>query len=306
MHTNNNDPDSAISNVGSLLPSQNHYNKKVAVVTGSSSGIGYETALSLARNGLYTYATMRNLNKSKEITENARNASLPLKVLELDVTSDESVSKSIANIYEECGRIDVVVNNAGYALVGTVEDLSMEELRGQFETNFFGAVRVIKAVLPHMRKQKSGTIVNVTSMGGRIAIPLDPAYHATKFALEGLSESMQYETSPFGIRIVVIEPGAVSSNFYGGLKMAKRSVDPSKPSPYSQMMQGIEKAAGQMLKYAIPPTEVAKVIVNAVSSDNPDFRYIIGDDAVQLLGAARSMSDREFREATEKRFLSQP
>ncbi|HZD36221.1 MAG TPA: SDR family oxidoreductase [Nitrososphaeraceae archaeon] len=305
MHTNINDPNSAVSDTGSLLPSQNHYDKKVAVVTGSSSGIGYETALSLARNGLYTYATMRNLNKSKEIIENARNASLPLKVLELDVTSDESVSESIANIYGECGRIDVVVNNAGYALVGTVEDLSMEELRGQFETNFFGAVRVIKAVLPHMRKQRSGTIVNVTSMGGRIAIPLDPAYHATKFALEGLSESMQYETSPFGIRIIVIEPGVVSSNFYGGLKIAKMSVDSSKPSPYSQMMQGIEKAAGQMLKYAIPPAEVAKVIVNAVSSNNPDFRYIVGDDAIQLIGAARSMSDREFREVMEKRFLSQ-
>lgn len=284
---------------------QNHNNKKVAVVTGSSSGIGYETALSLARNGFYTYATMRNLNKSKEIIENARNAGLPLKVLELDVASDDSVFKSIANIYGERGRIDVIVNNAGYALVGTVEDLSMEELRGQFETNFFGAVRVIKAVLPQMRKQRSGTIVNITSMGGRIAIPLDPAYHATKFALEGLSESMQYETSPFGIRIIVIEPGVVSSNFYSGLKMAKMSVDQSNPSPYSQMLQGIEKAAGQMLKYAIPPAEVAKVIVNAVSSENPDFRYIVGDDAAQLIEASKKMSDREFRETIEKRFFSQ-
>jgi NAD(P)-dependent dehydrogenase (short-subunit alcohol dehydrogenase family) len=285
---------------------QQHYNQKAAVVTGSSSGIGYETALLLARNGFYTFVTMRNLNKSKEIIENAKNDRLPLKVLELDVTSDESVSKSIANIYRECGRIDVVVNNAGYALLGAVEDLSMEELRAQFETNFFGAVRVIKAVLPIMRKQKSGTIVNVTSMGGRIAIPLDPAYHATKFALEGLSESMQYEIRPFGIRIIVIEPGVVSTNFYGGsLKMAKMSVDPSNLSPYSKMLQGLEKAAGQMLKSSISPTEVAKVIVGAVSSDNPDFRYIVGDDAVQILEAAKKISDRELRENIEKRFFGQ-
>jgi NAD(P)-dependent dehydrogenase (short-subunit alcohol dehydrogenase family) len=287
-------------------PEQQHYNQKVAVVTGSSSGIGYETALLLARNGFYTYATMRNLNKAKEIIENAKNNSLPLKVLELDVTSDRSVSESIADIYRESGRIDVIVNNAGYALVGAVEDLSMEELRAQLETNFFGAVRVTKAVLPQMRKQKSGTIVNITSMGGRIAIPLDPGYHATKFALEGLSESMQYETRPFGIRIIVIEPGVVNTNFYGGsLKMAKMSVDPSNPSPYSQMLQGLEKAAGQMVKSSIPPTEVAKVIVNAVSFDNPDFRYIVGDDAVQLLEAAKKISDRELREAIEQRFFSQ-
>jgi short-subunit dehydrogenase len=157
-----------------------------------------------------------------------------------------------------------------------------------------------------MRKRKSGTIVNVTSLGGRIPIPLDPAYHATKFALEGLSESMQYEIRPFGIRIIVIEPGVVSTNFYGGsLKVAKMSTDPSNPSPYSQMLQGLEKAAGQMLKSSTPPTEVAKVIVSAVTSDNPDFRYIIGDDAVQILEAAKKISDKELRENIEKRFFGQ-
>jgi NAD(P)-dependent dehydrogenase (short-subunit alcohol dehydrogenase family) len=181
----------------SHIPEQHPpHNKKVAVVTGSSSGIGYETALLLARNGFYTYATMLNLNKSNEIIENAKKDSLLLRVSELDVTSDEAVSKSIRKIYEEGGRIDVLVNNAGYALLGAVEDSSIEELRAQFGTNFFGAVRVIKAILPIMRRQKSGSIVNVTSMGGRVTIPLDPAYHATKFALEGLTESMRYENPP--------------------------------------------------------------------------------------------------------------
>lgn len=137
-------------------------------------------------------------------------------------------------------------------------------------------------------------------MGGRISIPLSAFYHGSKFALEGLSESMRYETRPFGIRIIAIEPGAVSTNIFSNLKMAKMAADTSTPSPYSQMMQGLEKAAGQMLKYSIPPLEVAKVIVNAVTSDNPDFRYVVGDDAAQTLEAAKKMSNREFEETIEK------
>lgn len=142
-------------------------------------------------------------------------------------------------------------------------------------------------------------------MGGRVAIPLDPAYHATKFALEGLSESMRYETRPFGIRIIAIEPGAVGTNFFSNLKIAKMAAESSMPSPYSQMMQGLEKAAGQMLKNSISPLEVAKAIINAVTSDNPDFRYVVGDDAAHILVDAKKMSDREFEESMEKRFFSQ-
>src|SRR5919202_2050226 len=288
------------------MSGSNNNNQRVAVVTGSSSGIGFETALALAHNGFLTFATMRNIGKAGPLVEIAKKEHLPISTKALDVDNDESVSNAIREIQEEgSGRIDVAVNNAGYALVGAVEDLSIEELREQFETNFFGAVRVIKAVLPIMRKQRSGTIVNVTSMGGRVAIPLDPAYHATKFALEGLSESMRYETRPFGIRIIAIEPGAVGTNFYGNLKIAKKAADPSMSSPYSQLMQGLEKAAGQMLKYSIPPSEVAKVIVNAVTSDDPDFRYVVGQDAAQTLEAAKRMTHRDFEETMQKRFFSQ-
>jgi NADP-dependent 3-hydroxy acid dehydrogenase YdfG len=133
--------------------------------------------------------------------------------MELDVDSDESVNNAIGKIYEKKKRIDVAVNNAGSALVGPLEDLSMEEIRAQFETNLFGALRVMKAVLPTMRENRSGTIVNITSMGGRVAIPLDPAYHGSKFGLEGISESMRYETEPFRIRVIAIEPGNIKSNF---------------------------------------------------------------------------------------------
>jgi short-subunit dehydrogenase len=177
--------------------------KEVAVVTGSSTGIGFKTSLTLARNGFHTYATMRKLEgRSKQITDIAKNDNLPLQVIQLDVDNDKSVLEAFNRIVTENDRIDVVVNNAGYALVGAFEETSMQEIKAQFETNFFGAVRVMQAVIPIMRKQRSGKIVNITSMGGRVAVPLDSIYHGTKFALEGLSESIQYELEPFGINLI--------------------------------------------------------------------------------------------------------
>jgi short-subunit dehydrogenase len=160
----------------------------VALVTGSSSGIGFETSLALARNGLHTFATMRNLEDgSRQITDITKNENLPLQVIQLDVNNDKSVIDAMNRILKDKDRIDVVVNNAGYALIGAFEENSMEEIKAQFETNFFGAIRVMQAVIPKMRKQRRGKIVNITSMGGRIAVPLDSIYHGTKFALEGLS-----------------------------------------------------------------------------------------------------------------------
>ena len=200
--------------------------EKVAIVTGSSTGIGYETSLALARNGFHTYATMRKLEGESEqtITNISKSENLPLQVIQLDVNNDKSVIDAINRIVEEKKRIDVVINNAGYALVGALEETSMHEIREQFETNFFGAVRVMQQIIPIMRKQTSGKIVNITSMGGRIAIPLDSIYHATKFALEGLSECLEYELGPFGIKIILIEPGAVGSNFWKNLKIASKTL----------------------------------------------------------------------------------
>ena len=174
--------------------------EKVALVTGSSSGIGFETSVLLARNGFHTYSTVRNLEKSQALINVAKKDGLPLQVIELDVSSDKSVRDGVNSVLDENKRIDVIVNNAGYVLVGAFEDLSMHEIKAQFETNFFGVIRVIQAVLPTMRDHRNGRIVNVSSMGGRIAMPLDSAYHGTKFALEGLSESLQYEVEPFGIK----------------------------------------------------------------------------------------------------------
>jgi short-subunit dehydrogenase len=157
--------------------------EEIAVVTGSSTGMGFETSLILARNGFHTYATMRKLEDggSKQIIDITKNENLPLQVIQLDVDSDKSIIDAINRIVTENDRIDVVVNNAGYALIGVFEENSMEEIKAQFETNFFGAIRVMQAVIPIMRKQRRGKIVNITSMGGRIAVPLDSIYHGTKF-----------------------------------------------------------------------------------------------------------------------------
>jgi NAD(P)-dependent dehydrogenase (short-subunit alcohol dehydrogenase family) len=159
--------------------------KGVAVVTGSSSGIGFETSLTLARNGFYTYATIRNIRKSASIKQMANKEALPLEVIQLDVNDDLSVKNAIGEIISGKGRIDILVNNAGYGLVGPIEDISLEELKAQFETNLFGVIRVTKQVLPIMRRQKEGgRIINVSSIGGIVGYPFSAAYCSTKFALE--------------------------------------------------------------------------------------------------------------------------
>jgi NAD(P)-dependent dehydrogenase (short-subunit alcohol dehydrogenase family) len=172
--------------------------RKVALATGASGGIGYETSLTLAKNDFLTYATIRNLNKSENIKSLAEKENLPPKLLMLDVTDDKSVRNAMQSITAEASRIDVLVNNAGYGVFGAFEDLTMEEIKAQFETNLFDVIRVTQAVLPVMRKQESGMIVNVSSAAGRFGFPGLSAYVSAKFAIEGLSESLAYELEPFG------------------------------------------------------------------------------------------------------------
>jgi NAD(P)-dependent dehydrogenase (short-subunit alcohol dehydrogenase family) len=277
-------------------------NQKVAVVTGSSTGIGYETSLILARNGFHTFATMRKLDGegTKQLSNIVKDENLPLEIIQLDVNNDKSVIDAINRIAKEKdGRIDVVVNNAGYDLMGALEQTSIDEIKAQFETNFFGAVRVMQAVIPLMRKQGRGIIVNITSLGGRISFPLNSPYHATKFALEGLSESIQYELEPFGIKIIVVEPGGVGSNFIKNLKWASKASDPSN-STYRSIQNNILEFFKQWTQNLTHPSEVAKAILKAVESDNPDFRYVVGNDAVTILEARKNMSDREFQDSIKK------
>ena len=263
---------------------------KVALVTGSSSGIGYETALLLARNGFDTFATMRNMNKSKEITEVSKRENLPLRVMQLDVNDDRSVADAIKNILNEKKSIEVVVNNAGYGLMGSVEDSSLDEIKAQFETNFFGAIRVIKEVIPIMRKQRSGTIVNVSSVAGRIGFPMGSAYVSSKFALEGLSESMSYELKQFGIKIVLIEPGVINTNF--ALVTPKKTLEAN--SSYSQLMDKLEENLFSTIANGTPPKDVANVILHSITKESPEHRYLVGNDAVELINARKNSTDEEF------------
>jgi NAD(P)-dependent dehydrogenase (short-subunit alcohol dehydrogenase family) len=265
---------------------------KVAVVTGSSSGIGFETSLLLARNQFKTYATMRNLNKSTELLEIAAKENIPLKVIPLDVNDDASVDIAFDTILKENGRIDVLVNNAGFDMFGSLEELTIDEIRAQFETNFFGVVRTTKAVIPTMRKQGSGIIIIVSSIGGRVGlVPFNTPYHASKFALEGFTESLRHELAEFGVKAILIEPGGVKTNFVDNIKTAK-NYNPT-DSPYAKTMQKIFEGIGPIMADASPPGEVARVILSAINSNVPNVRYPVGKDAESVLKARSELSDNE-------------
>lgn len=268
---------------------------KVAIVTGSSSGIGFETALALARDGYLTYATMRDVRKGDRILEAAKKEGLKIEVLGLDVDSDGTVKDAINGIVKDRKRIDVLVNNAGYFLVGCLEDLAISEIKAQFETNFFGTVRTIQHVLPTMRAQRSGIIVNISSVAGRIGFPVTPAYISTKFALEGLSESMRYELAPFGIKTIIIEPGVVKTGLFASLKRSARQ-----DSAYKGITDKVLQGLNMMCEMGTPPQEVARTIINAIRSENPLPRYPVGNDAVMFLEAKKSKTDMEFENYIKK------
>ncbi|HYL67224.1 MAG TPA: SDR family oxidoreductase [Nitrosopumilaceae archaeon] len=273
--------------------------EKVAIVTGSSSGIGFETASDLAREGYFTYATMRNTKKGYTIREIAKKENLKLETLELDVDKDNSVKNAINKIVKEKGRIDILINNAGYGLFGCLEDISMEELKAQFETNFFGVVRVSQEVIPVMRKQKSGIIVNVSSVAGKIGFPVSPGYISSKFAIEGLSESMRYELSPFGINTIIIEPGVIKTNFMSSTKKSRKS-----DSAYKDITNKVIAGITMMSEMGTPAKEVATTIIKAIKSENPLPRYVVGNDAIMFLEAKKNKTDLEFENYIKKELFS--
>ena len=264
---------------------------KTALVTGCSSGIGYSTCLLLARNNFKVYGTVRNLSKAKKIQEVIDKEKIPLKIILLDVNDSESIQNAIRDILYDSRKIDVLINNAGYGMFGPIEEITTEDVKLQFETNFFGVIRLIKEIVPIMRKQGNGTIVNISSMVGRFGVPLNAAYVSSKFALEGLSESISYELAEFGIKIIVIEPGVVQTNFFNNLKI--NGLDTS--SPYYELM----KKRVSFLKIAMKnsPTsssQVANTILDALNSKRPEFRYVIGIDAKNSIQKKDSLSDKKF------------
>ena len=266
---------------------------QVALITGCSSGIGYETALMLGRNGFRTFATMRNTKKSDSLQEIIRKEGLDVSIQQLDVNNNASIENTINNIKNEANRIDVLINNAGFGLVGFFEDLTLDEIRDQFETNFFGALNITKKIIPIMRLQKSGTIINISSGAGQVGFPGISAYVSTKFAIEGFSESLTYELLPYGIKVVIIEPGVIKTNFFRNCKVSEHSV--KKNSTYSTSLDKFQKNIEIMQEHATSPTDVAKVIIQVLGNSEPKQRYIVGNDVAMILEAKKNLSDNEFK-----------
>jgi len=272
--------------------------QKVSIVTGSSSGIGFETSLLLARSGYVTFATMRDLRKGGLLKKIVIKEEIPLTVSPLDVTDQYSVSKGIRSICRKAGRIDILINNAGYGLTGAFEDLSIEEIRSQYETNFFGLIRTTQAVLPIMRDQKSGIIINISSGLGRFGIATNSAYVSSKFAVEGLTESISYELEPFGIRTIIIEPGIIKTNFLNSSKLARKARDPN--SPYKNFMQNSEKGINKLNESGQDPGIVANIIKESIEDTNPRLRYLAGKDVEQIMEIKNKLSDEDFHSMLKK------
>jgi len=273
--------------------------KKVALVTGSSSGIGLETALALARDGYHTFASMRDIKKSAELEHAAKKENLTMDVIELDVDKEESIVSAIKKITSDYQRIDVLVNNAGYGQFGCTEDVSINDFRKQFETNFFSIVRIIQEVSPVMRKQNSGIIVNISSVGGRMGLPGSAAYISSKFALEGLSECLRYELGQFGIKVTLIEPGVIKTNFFDSMIVPESKTDPK----YKTLTDNILAGLKMMVEMGTAPSQVADVILKAIHDDEVLPRYIVGTDATMFMEAKKMKTDLEFEKYMSKELL---
>src|SRR5919106_3263069 len=276
--------------------------KRVAVITGSSRGIGFESSLTLAENGFAVYATVRNVDKASNLMENASRRNLPIEVVQLDVTDDNSVAQAIQSIDDKEDNIDVLVNNAAYTQLGSVEDLSSEEVQSQFNTNVFGIFRTIREVIPIMRKQSiGGTIINISSANGFFGAPCISAYAATKFALEGLTQSLRLELAPFGIRVSIIEPGAVNTDVTKySMYVPKKIQAANSTSPFVEMTKSIMEKSKALIKMGSSPKLVAEIVLKIVNTDKPEWRYRAGEDAEKLFEARTNMSDAEF-----EKFLSE-
>ena len=261
---------------------------RTALVTGASSGIGEETARRLQGLGYTVYGAARRTGRLEKL------AAEGVRPLAMDVTDDASMAAGIAYIIEETGRIDVLINNAGYGSYGAIEDVPIDEARRQFEVNLFGLGRLVQLVTPHMRGQKSGTIINISSMGGRLTTPLGGWYHATKYAVEALSDALRMELKPFGIDVVLVEPGGIRTEWAG--IAADHLEETAEDSAYSAQIRAV---AGSMRNESVqrrqsPPAVIANTVERIVTARRPRTRYAVGFMAKPLITARRVLPDRAF------------
>jgi NAD(P)-dependent dehydrogenase (short-subunit alcohol dehydrogenase family) len=259
------------------------------LVTGTSKGIGFETALAFARSGHHVFATMRDPAKSPKLAEIAASEALPITIFRMDVDSDESVRNAIAEILAE-GSLDVLVNNAGLEAVGSVEELPLSQFRAVMETNYFGVIRCMQAVLPDMRQRQSGCIINVSSILGRTAHPPVAAYCASKWALEALSETLAGEMKTFNVRVALVEPGIIDTS------MAQRVATLGSTSAYSQSGRFTAMFANSLQQQPVPPSLAAQKILEVANSGTWQLRHPVGPNSVPFIEARKRMTDEEWVE----------
>ncbi|HEY3310398.1 MAG TPA: SDR family oxidoreductase [Anaerolineales bacterium] len=241
---------------------------KVVFITGCSSGIGRDLAGRLAGAGYRVVATARNV-------ESLASLQVSLK-LSLDVTSPESIRQAVATTIEHFGRIDVLVNNAGYAVRGAVEEVPVSQARQMFEANLFGVMNMVQAVLPHMRAQKSGRIINISSVVGKLVTPANGVYSASKFALEGLSDALRMELAPFGIQVVVVEPGSIHTQFHATVEANAQTIFSNPASPYRSLYERYEQVTRDMRKSEPEPAAVSQVVEQVIAASKVKARYVAG------------------------------
>ncbi len=266
---------------------------KTVLVTGASAGIGRATCMYLAGKGYSVIATSRDMRRLEGLLTEAGDSGLPVDGVELDINVDERVDDVMRQVLSDHGTIDALVNNAGYGLWGPVQSLDIDELKAQFETNLFATVRMARAVLPGMLAQRSGKIVNVSSILGRMGTPFNGAYAASKFALEGLSESMRAELWPFGVHVCVVEPGIFETDFQRNQVRASGVDDPD--LPYAPYIERYHSRHGRYNRLASDPVSVSRVIHRVLRSRRPAFRHPVGVEARLGMLGARFLPERLFQ-----------
>ena len=265
--------------------------KKVILITGASSGIGKDIAMSLIKHGHVVYGAARRLEMMQDIVQAGGHA------IKMDILKERNIDDVVNQIIKEQSRVDVLINNAGYGLWGAVETISIDEAKRQFDVNIFGLAYLTKKIIPFMREQKSGKIINMSSMGGKVYTPFGAWYHATKYALEGWSDCLRIELKSFGIDVILIEPGVIKTEFQD--VMMDSTVERSIGTPYEKKLKALEKATQEMYARGIgsPPSAITKLIVKAINSHNPKRRYVGGLFAKPMLFIKKWFGDKMYEKA---------
>lgn len=273
---------------------------KTILITGTSSGIGKATAIHFLEKGWNVVATMRRPEQDKDLPEHER-----LLKLRLDVQEPESVKAALATTLESFGGLDVLLNNAGYGSAGPLEAASETQIRRQFEVNFFGLIDVIRAALPQFRAQQSGLIINISSIGGLVTFPLFSLYHASKWAVEGLTESLQYELNPLGIQLKIVEPGGVNTDFAGrSLDMFDISAHPEYQPTLTKLLDYFNPES-ELRRNRSTPQDMAAAIYGAATDGSKQFRYVAGADAQEIWQLRQSVPYEQFRSVVKQQFLGE-